>query len=266
MTRLLRNAMGLVLALCAGSLVFDARCFAGSPLDDLLDRSGRQVEGFWQQVASFACTEVVTQEKVGRKSNVEYKKSATFDYLALVRAQEDAFAVEEVRLPKKQAPDKRGQPSLLATNGFPTLLLAFHPKNRAHYRYQLEPGPGGDGNSVRIRFEHIPGAPSTCALRLQDRIYPLELQGSAWIDPASGYIQKISAGLKSPLKDINIEALSIEVVYKSQAFPSDPDEKWLPSTAVISVRTALQHWRNTHQYSDYRRFTVESQESKLQKE
>lgn len=73
----------------------------------------------------------------------------------------------------------------------------------------------------------------------------------------------MAAGLKSPMKDINIEALSIEVTYKSQAFPSDSDGKWLPESAVINVQTALQHWRNSHRYSEYKRFTVESLESKF---
>jgi hypothetical protein len=73
----------------------------------------------------------------------------------------------------------------------------------------------------------------------------------------------MTATLISPLKDINIFAFDVEVAYKLQSFASDPESRWLPSTAIISVQTARQHWRNTHRFSQYKRFTVESVESHL---
>jgi hypothetical protein len=256
--------LALILVLCAGILFgSEARCFDDSVLDALLDRTGRGVEIFWQQVASFACTELVTQEKIGKNNRTKYKEDSAFDYLALARVQENDLSVEELRMPKKKVSDKTDHPPLLATNGFPTLLLIFHPKYRDNYRYEMGSGCGENSGMICVRFEHISGMPSTCALQLRDRLYPLELRGTAWIDAESGSIQKMVAGLKSPMKDINIEGLSIEVTYQSQAFPSDPGGKWLPAAAVINVQTALQHWRNIHRYSEYKRFTVESLESKL---
>jgi len=32
-------------------------------------------------------------------------------------------------------------------------------------------------------------------------------------------------------------------------------------TATIEVETTRQHWRNTHRFSDYKRFSVSTQES-----
>jgi hypothetical protein len=35
----------------------------------------------------------------------------------------------------------------------------------------------------------------------------------------------------------------------------DPDESyWMPVSAVIDLETPLQHWRNVHQFSGYKRF------------
>ena len=234
---------------------------AGSGLDELLKRTGRTVEFYWQQIDSFACTELVTQEKIGKKQKIEFKTDSTFDYLALTKYHENGLAIEELRLPQKRSPDKSQKPSLLATNGFPTLLLIFHPRYQANYQYRLEPESVESSGLLRVHFEQIPGMRSTCALVLQERIYPLELRGSAWIDNETGTIRKVAADLISPLKDINIKAFSVEVVYRPETFSPDPEARWLPSTATINVQTALQHWRNVHRYSQYRRFTVQSLET-----
>jgi hypothetical protein len=252
----------LLLVLCAGAcFLLEKPVAAGPALDATLDRAGRSVDIFWQQVASFACTERVTQQKIGKKDKIEYKKESVFDYLAFARGQKDGLSVEEQRTPKKEAKNKTSQPALLTTNGFPTLLLVFHPSYRKNYRYEMETGCGEDRGLICIRFEHIPGTPSSCALKLQDRIYPLDLQGTALIDVDSGSIRKITTSLMSPMKVINIKSFHIEVTYAPQTFASDPQRTWLPDIAVIDLQTALQHWRNIHRYSEYKRFTVESIES-----
>jgi hypothetical protein len=157
-----------------------------------------------------------------------------------------------VKLPRK----KPSRPPLLNTNGFPTLLLVFHPLYQAHYRYEAD--LERDDNQVLIRFRHIPGMRSTIALLLKDRIYDLDLEGTALVDCATGAILKINARLEAPLKGINVESLDLEVVYKAQKLSPEIEERLLPSSAVINIQTALQHWRNVHLFSDYKRFTVRS--------
>ncbi len=237
-----------------------SQCIAGSRLDELLTRTGKLVELFWQQVPSFTCTEQVSQEKIGKRGKIEYKKDSVFDYLALTKtAHGDDLTVEETRLPQKKTRERPNKPPLLATNGFPTLQLIFHPLYQANYQYQMEQDVE-KGKLLAIRFAHIPGLRSTCALVLQERVYALDLQGTAWIDAETGAIQKMTASLIAPLKDINIKSLDVVVVYKPQTFASEPEVRWLPSTATIDVQTALQHWRNIHLFSQYKRFTVQSLE------
>jgi hypothetical protein len=249
-------------ALCIALLWLSvSQAVAASQLEELLGRTGRTVELFWQDVASFACTELVTQEKFGERGKKEYKKESNFDYLALAKTFEGALTVEELRMPKKKNSDKVNKPAVLATNGFPTLVLMFHPKYQSSYRYQIEPASERDGKLICVRFEHIPGTESTCALALQEKIYPLDMQGTAWIDNETGVIQKISARLSAPMKDINIHEFSVEVIYKPQSFHPEPETKWLPSTVAIDLHTARQHWRNTHHFSQYKQFTVQSSQS-----
>jgi hypothetical protein len=248
--------------LCVSAvLLLGSQCVAGPQLNQLLERTGRRVELFWQQVPFFTCTESVRQKKFGKKGKAEYREDSVFDYLAITEVQDGDLTVEELRLPQKMAKNKPNKPPLLKTNGFATLLLIFHPQYQADYRYQFEQEDGTNDKLLRIGFEHIPGTPSTCALMLKNMIYPLDLRGTAWIDKETGFIQKITAGLVAAPKDINIEVFTIEVTYKAQSLSSEPELKWLPSTAVIDVQTARQGWRNIHSFSQYKRFSVEEKES-----
>ena len=247
--------------LIAGALFLSGLpCRADSRTEALLERAGRQVELFWEQVPSFTCTETVVQEKISAKGKTEYRQESVFDYLALTGGRENTLTVEELRLLQKKARLKPSKPPLLDTNGFPTLLLIFHPAYRASFQFELADGSAA-GPVRQVRFEHIAGTRSTSALMTRGKVYPLDLRGTAWIEAESGAIQKISANLVSPMKEINIESFGIEVAYAPLNLPADASPRWLPSSAVIELRTARQHWRNSHLYSRYKRFTVQSVET-----
>ena len=248
--------------LLAGALLWPAsgRAAADRPLEEALSLTSKSVELFWQQFSSITCTEYVTQEKIGLQGKVEYKLDSVFDYLILMSLNGDDLTVEESRLLQKSEGKSKNLP-LLTTRGFPTLLLIFHPYYQADYRYQLDGDEVVGGQRLmRIRFEHIQGMRSTSALALRGRDYALDLKGTAWVDPATGNIQKIVAGLQAPLDDLNLKVLNTEVTYESQRFPDNPGQAyWLPMTATIDVETARQRWRNVHKFADYKKFSVKSE-------
>jgi hypothetical protein len=258
-SRHVKTAMVLLICLCLSGISMP-QSFADPRTDDLLARTGRRVEQFWEKVSSYNCREFVLREKLQKKGRAEYKQRSEFDYVAFAKVKAGALTVEEVRLPLRKDADKADMPSLLETNGFPTLLLIFHPRYQLSYRYRIEEGLDNEG-SVRVRFEHIRGAGSTSAVMVQGKAYALELQGTAIIDSESGAIRQISASLMEPMKEINVEDFEVEVTYDLQRFPFESESRWLPSKAMIELRTGLQHWRNTHQYSHYKRFTVEASEA-----
>ena len=51
------------------------------------------------------------------------------------------------------------------------------------------------------------------------------------------------------------------MVYGPVSVGRTPGQVWLPQSAVVEARTQRQHWRNLHQFSDYRRFSVSSEVS-----
>ncbi len=236
-----------------------ARGVAGSDLqlEEVLAHTRRSVESFWQKISSVTCTETLTQQKIGKKGKVEFKHDSVSDYLLITHRKGSDLNLEESRLVKKNV-DKSKERPLLTTNGFSTLLLVFHPRYRDSYRFYLDGDDLIDGKRlIRVRYEHVAGTPSTSALELRGRVYPLDMEGVAWIDPDTQAIRRVKAELKAPMDDLNLKAFYAVVDYRPQRFASSSEVFWLPSTAAIDIETARQHWRNVHRFADYKRFSVE---------
>ncbi len=228
------------------------------PLPEILARTGTSVQRFWNQLSSVNCTETVLQEKLGEAGKVQYKHESIFDYLILMDLQGDEISVEESRLLQKEVGKTDNLP-LLLTTGFSTLQLVFHPYYQAGFEFkQLDEEIVNGVRLLKIEFHHIHGMRSTSAVRLRGQNYPLDLAGTAWIDPETGIVHKIIAGLEAPMEDLNLRSLKTEVTYAPQQFTTDNVAQWLPVEASIDVETARQHWRNIHKFTDYRRFSVQT--------
>jgi hypothetical protein len=80
----------------------------------------------------------------------------------------------------------------------------------------------------------------------------------AWIDPASGDIVRITTGLIAPIEEVGLRRIDSDVRYAPVRFREMKDPQWLPSVATVDAETARQHWRNIHQFSGYRLFSVET--------
>ena len=228
-------------------------------LEDVLARTAKSVERFWDRFPAVNCTERVTQEKLGKEGKTVYRHDAAFDYMIFLSMQGEDPSVEESRLIQKEMGKTQNLP-LLLTSGFSTLVLVFHPYYQGSFEYQRLQDENVVGHRLmRISYRHIRGTRSTSALRLRGQDYPLDLEGTAWVDPETWAIEKIDARLVSPLEDLNLRSLKATVRYAPQNFPSTSEAEWLPVEAAIDVETARQHWRNIHRFESYRQFSVNSE-------
>jgi len=229
---------------------------ARSATEVLLDRTGKRVEEFWDQFSAVSCSETIQQVKLGPSGKVLVQRTSSFDYLVILQLAGDELTVEESRLPQGQQKKESTKP-LLTTSGFATLVLIFHPLFQNSYQYTLGAAEySGNHKLQQVDFEHIPGRRSPSALQLRGREYPLEWKGTAWIDPATGYIDHISAALKNSMDDVGLKQLTSEVQYTPVRFSTNSQIAWLPEVAVIDASTQHQHWRNTHMFAGYKRFSV----------
>jgi hypothetical protein len=240
---------------------------SNEPLDKVLDRVTRHVSDFLDLFSDVKCTEQVTQEKLKPNGKVELAEQSTYDYLVILTNAGGELSLDESRLPLKQSTaDRKKDISMLLSNGFATLFLVFHP----YYANSFEFTDAGtellNGHNARkIRFQHIRNTRSIAALALRGREYPLELSGTAWVDPETGDMLRIEAGIASTLEDIGMKSLQSQVTFAPVTFHKDDPAHWFPTEAVVEVETPKQHWRNTHRFSAYKQFSVTTEEHVAQK-
>jgi hypothetical protein len=264
------RAAALVLAV----VVLTGPGFAGTPaaspdaqsLNDLLTRTASQTSVFLDQFSDVKCTEQVRQEKLGKDNKVELKEDSTFDYLVILTNTGGELNLSESRIPVREAKRDRKNTSMLLSNGFATLFLVFHPYYAEAFKFTLAGQEVIGGKSLaKISFEHVPGMKSPAALALRGKEYPLELTGMAWVDPQTGSIAKMEAGIANTLQDVGLKALNSEIDFAPMPFADSKEVYWFPTQARVEVETPRQHWRNLHQFTAYKKFSVSTEEKVIQK-
>jgi len=251
-----RGASGIALLTLVLSGSAPVAASEPSTADPLLERTGRMVVSFMAQLSNVKCTELVTQARMDKRGKMQYAEESTFDYLLLAQSTNGELTLAESRQAEKESHHKQNLP-LLVTNGFSTLLLVFHPSYQAGFEFTpLEDDVLNGRSYARLHFRHIRGLRSTAVLLLRSREYPLDLEGTAWVERQSGVIVKIVAGLESSLADVGLKSLQSEVVYAPVAFAGSRQTHWLPASAVVEVETPRQHWRNVHCFTAYKLFST----------
>jgi hypothetical protein len=234
-------------------------------LDEILARTSKQVTSFVDQFSSVKCTEHVTQEKLAKNNKVERKADSTFDYLVILTNSSGELSLDESRLAvednKRSKKAKNQSAPLLISNGFATLFLIFHPYYAGSYQFtQIGEEDVNGRKLVKVHFEHIRNTRCIAALAVRGREYPLDLAGTVWIEPNTGMLAKITAGIDQGVEDIGMKSLHSEVEFTPVRFGPTESSTWFPSRAVVEVETPRQHWRNTHVFSDYKQFSVSTEE------
>ncbi len=255
------HSLGIVLiaTLCFGDST------SASPdaqkLNDLLQRTAKQTTEFLDQFSDVKCMEQVRQEKLGKDDKVALKEESTYDYLIIMGNEGGELTLSESRLPLHEAKKDRKNTSMLLSNGFATLFLVFHPLYAEAFKFSLTGEEEVGGRILeKVSFQHVPGMKSPAALALRGREYPLELQGTAWIDPETGSVARIEAGIGDTLQDVGLKSLSSDIEFAPLTFKDMKQAYWFPTEARVEVETPRQHWRNLHQFTQYKKFSVSTEE------
>ena len=225
----------------------------------LLQQAQRRVLDYLGRLADIHCTEEVVQEKLGKTGHPEAAQHSKFDYLVMIKGNQDDFQMNESRVAASTTTHKT--PPLLVTNGFSTILLVFHPYYQNSFKFEAGGRETLDGKAVfTMRFRHLPGTRSPLALAVRGREYAIDFEGTACLDAQSGEVIKIEASLLHDMADIGLRSMHVEVQYAPVALNKDTERLWLPSVAVIELETLRQRWRNTHRFTEYKSFSTEAEQ------
>jgi len=245
-------------------------------LATLLRKVGDNVAAFFRDFPNTTSVEEVRQERflpgelnpyyLERTSPLPESQEQTFHYLMLAGPEDRPMSgLQEYRTDDKgRRLDLRSMakaPSIL-TSGFVSSAIYFHPMHQ-------------DGSAFRyLGRQHIDKretyvvafAQRPVATRLVEWVGNGEktgavlLQGVAWIDPTTYQIIRMRTDLLAPRPDIHLERQSTEIRFAEVHLKTLPGAFWLPGEVVVTVKFFGEIYRNTHHYSHFRLFKVETQE------
>jgi hypothetical protein len=247
----------------AGILFFltNTSARAADNLEDILSLAAARVADSLERFSEAKCTEKVEQQKLSGDGKVERDITSTYDYLVIFTDAGGELSLVESRQPVGQVKSQKNNTPLLVTNGFATLFLVFHPYYAGSFQFTaLEDETVGTHRLKKIGFQYLRGTRSPAALALRGREYPLPLSGTAWIERDTGVIARIVADLGNTMEDVGLKTLHSEVEYAPVPFRELKESYWFPARASVEVETSRQHWRNTHVFTDYQRFSVSTEE------
>jgi hypothetical protein len=231
-----------------------------SPELDLLSRTRKRVQEYFEQFSNLTCKESVTQLVLNGSGHTLYRENSAYNYQFETSDKNGSWKFLETRSSRNTAFRDPAR-TLLVTSGFASLLLVAHPMYEASYTFEADGSEAISGISYqRLKFTPIAGASSPATLRLRGKNYPLPLSGTLWIDPQSGGIVKLEARVDAGLSDIGLAGMRSEVYFAQHAFKGAEQGAWVPESATIDVQTPRQHWRNLHRFTDYKRFDVDVHE------
>ena len=175
-----------------------------SPELDLLSRTRKRVQEYFEQFSNLTCKESVTQLVLNGSGHTLYRENSAYNYQFETSDKNGSWKFLETRSSRNTAFRDPAR-TLLVTSGFASLLLVAHPMYEASYTFEADGSEAISGISYqRLKFTPIAGASSPATLRLRGKNYPLPLSGTLWIDPQSGGIVKLEARVDAGLSDIGL--------------------------------------------------------------
>jgi hypothetical protein len=227
-------------------------------LPRILDRAGQTGTVAFQDFPQISCDEAVISE-IGSPPKTKHQK---FRYIVLPRPVGDVRVFEEYRTdPAGNPPEKLSLANLfMITSGFASTWLFFSPDERqdSHFRYF-----GIQTNRNRecyvVGFAQDPErAQNVGEFQIGEKSVTVLVQGLAWIDSQTFRILRVMTWLLAPRQDIDLSS-QISTVDFYAVQPSGSERVlWLPRDVNVWVLYHGTAVRNTHQYSNFKLFRVES--------
>lgn len=232
------------------------------PYDHLIEESGNRVKEFVDNVSRIAAIEHLLHEQVDEIGNPVTRQTRDFNYVASIsEPKPGALAVEEYRAEHLGISDF---PDQIASSGFATLALVFHPDMRGNFDMKCEGLGEWHGQPAwLVHFRQRDDRPATLHdYRVGAETYAVRLKGRAWITADKFQIVRIESELVNPMKPIQLLSEHQIVEYGPVPFQSKNAELWLPKTAEIYFDFRHHRYYRRHSFDHYMLFAVASEEKR----
>jgi len=238
------------------------------PLPEILEKTGSNVDDFFQHIVDLIAQEQITQERLNGNS-ITGKQNVQDNYLIVRESEASQSDLVEYRMDSNgnridPAGFRRGY---LVTFGFALLSNYFSSlyQTESVFRY-LGDQKLGPRDTYVIAFAQKPGEATQFVTMSSSHVQGVHMlmQGIAWIDKTNFQIVRMRTDLLAPRPEVSLDRQTTEVTFSPVQLQDISSPLWLPEhvNVFLEIKESVPSgflqlsFRNQHHYSDYRRYRV----------
>ncbi|HEX3819034.1 MAG TPA: tetratricopeptide repeat protein [Candidatus Sulfotelmatobacter sp.] len=232
------------------------------PIQKVIDESGKRVDELVEDIARFSAIEDLFHQSLDPYGIPVRTETRKYDYVAAItRPQPGLVLVDEFRSDKLML---SGYPDQIASTGFATLALVFHPDMRSDFEMTCEGLGDWHGQAAwLVHFRQLENRPNRMhSYKVGNRVFRVDLKGRAWITADKFQIVRIEADMVKPIPEIRLLSEHQVVEYGPIPFPRKNATLWLPKNAEIYFDFRKHHYYRRHSFDHYMLFSVDSEEKR----
>lgn len=230
------------------------------PTAQVTDESGKRVQELVRDLSRFAANEDLFHQSIDAFGFATHTETRKYDYVAMVsESKPGAVSIEEYRADK---PPQTGYPDDIASTGFITLALVFHPDMQPDFDLDCEGQTDWRGQpSWLVHFRQRHERPNRMhGYMLGGQLFPVDLKGRAWITADKFQIVRIEADMIKPMPEIQLLSEHQTVEYGPVPFPKKDTTLWLPKTAEIYFDFRKHRYHRRHSFDHFLLFSVDTEQ------
>jgi len=232
------------------------------PSDKVIEESGKRVQEMVEDVTRFAAVEDLFHQSLDDYGNPVRTETRKFNYVASISEPQPGFlSVDEFRADKLSL---AGYPDNIASTGFMSLALVFHPHMRDNFEMICEGLGDWHGQaSWLVHFKQRDDRPNHMhSYKVGNQVHPVKLKGRAWITADRFQIVRMEADMVSPMPEIRLLSEHQVVEYGPVPFPKKNTSLWLPKSAELYFDFRKHRYYRRHSFDHYMLFSADTEEKR----
>jgi len=230
------------------------------PTQQVIEQSGKRIQALVEDIARFAAVEDLFHQALDEYGNPIRTETRKFNYVASISEPEPGFlAVDEYRADKLSL---SGYPDSIASTGFVSLALVFHPDMRDNFDMICEGlGDWRGQASWLVHFRQRDDRPNRMhGYKVGNTVHPVKMKGRAWITSDKFQIVRIESEMVSPMPEIQLLSEHQVVEYGPIPFRKKNISLWLPKSAEIYFDFRKHRYYRRHSFDHYMLYSTDTEE------
>lgn len=235
------------------------------PLDNLLKRAGDRVVAFCRDFSNASAKELIEMSRsyayASGYTALEASRVAEYRYLILPGS--GISWVEDRTDKKSRSLNPQKLQGFIITWGYAGQCIYLHPSHQANSHFRYLGRETRKPYALVVAFAQKPEA-GDYLVQYTDPSSSTPtrylVQGFVWLHPDSFEILRLRTSMLLPDREIPLKNTISDTHYGKVQFDNPRREFWLPEkidvTLEFPVKDGIRVYRNSHKYSDYQFFTV----------